>query len=130
IAEVRGRGAVFKHVPEVSVAAGTQHFRAPHAVTHVGFQLDVLGIHRLPEAWPARAGFEFLLGMKEVGSATNAVENSFLVKIPELASEGTLSASMACHLILLRGEDLLPLRVRFHHFFHAYRALPLMPSRG
>jgi len=86
-------------------------FRASHAVTHVGFQLDVLGLRWLPEARPARAGFEFLLGMKEVGSATYAAENSLFVKIPELAGEGALGASVACHLVLLWGEDLLPLRV-------------------
>jgi hypothetical protein len=126
IAEVSRRGAIFKYVPEVRVTPGALHFRPPHAVTHGSFQLDVLILHRVPEARPTRAGFEFLLGMKEIGSATNAAENSIFVEIPELAGEGALGASVACHLVLLRSEDLLPFRVRFHHFFSAHPALPVI----
>jgi hypothetical protein len=66
------RGSIFKHVPQVCVTASALHFRALHAVTRIGFQLDVPVLDRIPEAWPPRTGFEFLLGMEEIGSATNA----------------------------------------------------------
>ena len=129
VAEVSRRGAVFKDVAEVSVAPGALHFRASHAVTHVGFELDVLVLCRVPEARPTRAGIEFLLGMKEVGSATNAAENSFFVKIPELAGEGTLGASLACYLVLFRSQDFLPFGIGLHDFFHIHPAC-LVVSRG
>jgi len=122
ITEASRRRAVFEHVAEVRVASSAKHFRSSHPVTRIGFELDALGFHRIPEARPARAGIEFLLGMKEIRSAANTPENSVFVKIPKLAGERALGAPVTRHLVLLRGEDLLPFRVRFDDFLDAHSA--------
>lgn len=122
ITEASRRRAVFKHVAEVRVASSAKHFCSSHPVTRIGFELNVLGIHRIREARPTRAGLEFLLGMKQLSSATNAAEYSVFVEVPKLAGERALGAPVTRHLVLLRGKDLLPLRVRFDHFFDAHSA--------
>ena len=45
-----------KHVAQMRLAMGTQHFRAQHAVTAVNFLFDMPRCHRLPVTGPAASG--------------------------------------------------------------------------
>jgi hypothetical protein len=110
-------------MPKVRIASGALNFGSLHSVARVGLHLDVLVLHRIPKARPARTRLKFLLGMEKVRSATNAAKNSVFMKLPVLAGEGALRAPMPRHLILFRRKDFLPFRICLHNFVYAHFAL-------
>jgi hypothetical protein len=113
-------------VAKVRFAPGTADFRALHAVTPVGFAVDVLFGCRFPEARPARAGIELGLGTKEGGAAADATEHSLLVQVPVLAGESALGPLLARHFILFRSEELLPLGIGLNYLFRSHDSLPVI----
>src|SRR5262245_59964727 len=58
MADAGGRRPIVEHVAQVAVAPGAEDFGSAHAMAAVGFGRDILGAHRLEEAWPAGAGVE------------------------------------------------------------------------
>src|SRR5689334_11728851 len=62
VALMRRRWAVRKHMSEVAVAARATRLGPHHPVRAVDDLADMLGVDRLEEAWPARAGLEFRAG--------------------------------------------------------------------
>src|SRR6185369_18053000 len=105
-------------MPEVRVAAraedlGTRH--EPAAIVLLGDRL--LG-DRLPVARPAGAGVELRLGPEQGLPAADAFVRSGIFRIPVLAGESALGAVLARHLVLLRRELRLPLRIRLHDLVH------------
>src|SRR5262245_12113842 len=109
VAQPRRPGAVRKHVAEMGVAVAAVRFRAGHPVAAVLFHGDIFLLRRLPEAGPAAAGLELVIGAEQLGAAAHAAVDAGLVIVPVLAGEGALRAVLARHLELLRRQLLLPL---------------------
>src|SRR5271168_1376240 len=57
--------AVLEHMAEMAVATGAKHLGADHAVGHIALLVDVTFGCRLGEAWPAAAGIELGIGLKQ-----------------------------------------------------------------
>src|SRR5690242_4543582 len=95
-------GAVVEDVAEVGVAVLADDLGAPHEEAVVGPQLDVLEVRRLGEAGPPGAGVELRIGGEELGSATDAAVHALGLLVHVGAGEGTLGASLAGDLELLR----------------------------
>jgi len=98
-----GWRAIFKYMPQMCVTVGAQNLGSLHAVTCIGLYLDALILNGIPEARPTRSRLKFFLGMEQVSSAANALEDSIFVSIPVLAGESAFGAAVPGHLVLLRG---------------------------
>src|SRR5207302_2096227 len=77
--------AVLEDVAKVGVAAGTDDFRADHAVAIVLVGEDVLGGDRLKEAGPASAGMELGAGGKQRQSTADAGVNALAFVVQQRA---------------------------------------------
>src|SRR5258708_5701879 len=91
------------------IAAGTARLGASHAMTGVGVFTDVLTVGGGEEAWPSGSRIKFCFRAKKQCATADAVIRPVVVFVPVLAGESALCAATAGHLILLRGELLLPL---------------------
>src|SRR5690349_22125177 len=93
------------------VASGAANLVPLHEEGVVLADLDVLLRDRIPEAGPPGAGLELRIRGEELRAARDAAVDTLGVVVPVLAGEGGLGAGLAGHLVLLRREQLLPLRV-------------------
>lgn len=100
------------------VAFGAVYFDAVHAVGEVGFGGDVVWVGGGPEAGPARAGLEFVVGVEEFGAAADTVEGAVFVAVPELTGEGAFGAALAGDVVLFLGQNSAPFGVGLVHFFY------------
>src|ERR1700674_2609744 len=91
------------------IATGATRLGASHAITCVGVFADVLAVGGGKEARPSGSRIKFCFGAKEQCATADAVVRPVVVFVPVLAGESALGAAAAGHLILLRGELLLPL---------------------
>src|SRR5258708_19774617 len=91
------------------IAAGTVRRGPSHAITGVGVFADVLAVGGGKEAWPSGSRIKFCFRAKKQCATADAVVRPVVMFVPVLAGESALGAAAACHLILLRGELLLPL---------------------
>src|SRR5215510_9400720 len=115
----------------MSVAAAAQDLDPAHAMTGIGFGLDVLFRHRRPEAGPARARIELGLRAEQFLPAAGANVDAFLVIVPEFASESAFGPFLAHHLKLQRRQYLLPFIVGLYDLINLLRLhlLPGLPFR-
>src|SRR5262245_17566409 len=60
IAQMRRRGPVVKHVPEMAAAPAAMHLGAHHPIASIGRSFDRT-LHRIVEARPAGTALELLL---------------------------------------------------------------------
>src|SRR6185295_15113821 len=138
VAEPRRLRPVAEDVPEVSLAARADDLSPVHEERVVGTLDDRLLRDGLPEARPARAGFELRFGAEELLRAARAYVRALGMVVPELTRERTLRALPAQDLVLHGREHLLPfgvgdgppLRVRLHRRAHgALRSCPRLGLR-
>src|SRR5262245_37945330 len=122
---------VIEDVAEMRAAAAARHFDAAHAVTIIGFGLNILFRHRLPEAGPARARIEFGFRAIEFLRAAGAYVAALLVIIPVFPGEGALGSLLAHHLELHRRQYLRPFFVGLDDLFDLLRLhlLSVLPFR-
>src|SRR6266404_3725201 len=109
VAQPSGPGTIRKHVSQMRIAAGTARLGASHAITGVSVFADVLAVGGGKEARPSGSRIKFRLRAKEQCATADAVVRPVVVFVPILSGESALGAATAGHLILLRGELLLPL---------------------
>jgi hypothetical protein len=87
--------AIVEQVPQVRVTQPARNSCSHHEQGVVrGFQ-DIVFRDGRPKARPARAGFEFGLGIKQRGIATNTAENAFLMIAGIFMGVGTLGLGEA-----------------------------------
>ena len=109
------RRAIFKYVPQVSIASGAQDFGAIHPHAFIGFFFYIEAGDRFPETRPSCSGFELFIDPEEVRSAADAF--IYATDFPDLALSGErrLRAFLARNAILFGGENLLPFGVGFYY---------------
>src|SRR5579885_2451308 len=90
IPQPRRPRSVGKDMAEMRRATRAMHFGAGHEQAAVGLGLDILGVRRLPEARPSRAGVELGRGLEEGRPAADAGVRPLLVIVPIGAREGAL----------------------------------------
>src|SRR5690606_27411629 len=114
---VRGRieALALKDVPEVAAAFRAVHLRADHPAGEVLPGGDVLRLRRIVEGGPAAMAVEFLLGSEKLRAAARAVisARALLVELFVNLPVGALRSRLPEDAVLLRGQDLFPLRVGF-----------------
>src|SRR5262245_13087852 len=110
VAQAGGRRAVGEHMAQVAAAAAAVHLRAHHEVAAV-----LGGLHgarlRIVEARPAGAALELGLGNEQRLSAAGALERAGPLLGKQRAAARRLGAVLAHDVVLLRREQLAPLRV-------------------
>src|ERR1700722_19737676 len=121
---MRGRWAVVENVSEMTVTAGANHFVSLHPGGAISARRYVFFGDRFPKARPARAGFEFRLGIEENRVATDAMVQAVVMIAGILAGEGPFGACMARDFELLRRQLLLPFGVGFDNFLDVDDACP------
>src|SRR5205823_1306255 len=109
IAQTGRRGTVTEDVAEVGIAVRAVHLDAPHPVAAVLLGRDAFLAQRLPEARPARPGFELGVGAEEILTAADALVSALPLEVVVLPRESALRALLARHGELLRRELPLPL---------------------
>src|ERR1700693_2343198 len=99
------------------VAAATEHFLPRHSVADVPFNLYFLFIDRRKEARPSGTGMKLRFRTKKRLPATHADVHTGLLHVLVLSRAGRFGAFLAGHVILLRRQNLAPLRFTLTNFF-------------
>src|SRR5437660_166258 len=71
---------------------------------------------RLPEARPARTGFELGIGAEQRFAATHAFVSAMLLGVPVPPTESRLRALLPGHVVLIRRELLAPFGIGLGNF--------------
>src|SRR5262249_34335396 len=116
IAQPGGLGPVLEDVAEVRVAPAAMHLDPAHAVAVVRLDRNALFLRRLPEARPAAARIDLVMGAEQLGAATHAPVASLVVVVPVDAGEGRFRSLLAGNVKLLGRELRPPFLVGLHHF--------------
>src|SRR5262245_17944745 len=110
VAQPRRLGAVVEHVAEVAAAPPAKDRLADHAER--GVALGQHGaVQGIPETRPAGAALELRRGGEEIEPAAGARERAFAFLLQEGTAERRLGGVMTQDLVLIRRENLLPLRI-------------------
>src|SRR4029453_8391573 len=111
VAQARRRGAVGEHVPEVRVRTLRPYLGARREELRVLTLRDMGLLDRLREAGPAGAGVELVTRAEKRLPRHNVDVEPLLMVVPVLVAERQLGALVLRHLILLRAEPVLQIRV-------------------
>src|SRR5262249_11566339 len=107
---MRRRRTVLENMAEMAAAAAAVHLGAHHAVAAVGRGLD-RSANRIVEARPSGAALEFLLRGEQLLPAGDAGKRPGPLLVIERATPRRLGAVSPHDSVLLRREQLAPLRV-------------------
>ena len=100
-----GRGwTIWEDMAEVRVALNGPGLGALHAVGFVSDFFNVFLGERLGEAWPARAGVEFIEGTEEGLARDDADIDALAFVVPVFIPEGRFRAALHGHMLLEFGE--------------------------
>ena len=85
---------------QVGIAIGAHDLDPCHAVTGIGFSIDVSSDPRSCEAGPTAPGVEFVVRVKQRRAATDAGVNAGILAIVVFAGEGSFRTLATGDLIL------------------------------
>ena len=100
------------------VAAAARHLRPNHSVRSVCRLLNRFVLGWLSEAWPATMRIELSFRPEEFRATADAVVHPRRLLERVLSCEWPLRALLSRHVVLLRRELNLPLRLTLFYFTH------------
>lgn len=104
-------GTVVEDVAQVTATVSADDLRPDHAVLAVGFRLDGLVVDGIPEARPARAGFELLAGAEQDTATPCTAKDSHSVDVDEIRCAARFGSTRSQDAILWLGQFLFLLLV-------------------
>lgn len=111
VALVRRPRTIVEYVSQVGITLGAENLGTAHKKALVRFGADVLALHRLGEARPARAGIKLGVGIEEGGTAADTGVGAWILAVVILAGESALGAFLTRNTVLLWRELLAPFLV-------------------
>src|SRR5207247_1072794 len=126
-----GLGPVVEDMPQVPAAVGAVDLGPDHEERFVRLLLDQRALGRCVEARPPAVGVELGLRLEQPGPAAGAQVGAANVGVPVRARERPLSAFLAQHVVLSRGQVSSPLRFALLNwcFLHLAPNLPVFAPR-
>lgn len=115
ITKAAGLWAVWKHMPQMTVAFCAGNFCAYHAHACVGMFSDALVAYRSPEAGPARPTVVFGVATEQVGAAPGALVDAWGFCVPVFTGKRRLRAAATANCKLFGCEFTAPFVVRHRH---------------
>src|SRR5688500_17006031 len=110
-------------MPEMASAAAADDLDAAHPLAVVLMRLDAVGVHRVEEARPSRAGVELGAGVEQLLSACGAAIDAALLRVHILARERRLGSRLSQHVVLLGAQLGLPLLLALGDLLHRRSSL-------
>lgn len=119
ITQTGRRWTVGKHVSQMRITFGTDHFGADHAVTDIADFDHGTCANGLIKTRPAATGVEFSLRVEQGRIAADAVIDTIGFGAVVFARERSLGALEAAHVVLLGIEHRAPFFQGFLQLFHS-----------
>jgi len=100
---------IVKHVTQVRIAGGAEHFGTDHEQAAIGFGANVFFFGGCPKARPASTRVKLLVRTEKFGATTDTLVNSGLFIVMIIPGKCPLGPLFTSYMKLLRGQLFFPI---------------------